>query len=118
MKLKSLTKKESEIMTVFWNQDQPISLGMICEINPDLNRNTVQAVLKKLLSMKYIKVAKIGYSGTVLAREYVAAISHADYVYQTLSMDNIKKVIERFINNDASSEDITWIEDLCNKPRN
>lgn len=59
-----LTKKELQLMTVLWNSSVALSANDISNINPDLNKNTIQVVLKKLLDKDLIKVDNIGYSGT------------------------------------------------------
>ena len=51
MKIKLLTKRQNEVMSVLWGSDLPLSANQICNENESLNMNTVQQVLKALLKM-------------------------------------------------------------------
>lgn len=87
MKIKLLTKRQNEVMSVLWNSESPLSANQICEKDEDLNMNTVQQVLQRLLKYEFIKVADIGYSNTVLTRLYVPVLSQPEYI-QFLLGDN------------------------------
>ena len=102
----TLTKKEYDIMCIFWNETIPMSLHDITEKYPSLNKNTVQAVLKKLLNLEFIEVAEIGYSRTVLTRKYIAKLTQTAYLSQTLSKDSAFQIALNFIKNDATSEQL------------
>ena len=80
MKIKLLTKRQNEVMSVLWGSDLPLSANQICNENESLNMNTVQQVLKALLKMQFIKVEDIGYSNTVLTRLYSPVVKQADYL--------------------------------------
>ena len=55
MKIKLLTKRQNEVMSVLWGSDLPLSANQICNENESLNMNTVQQVLKALLKMQLYK---------------------------------------------------------------
>lgn len=78
----SLTKREMDVMTVLWESDTPLVASEITKIEESLNINTVQAVIRKLLDKKYIEVADIVYSGTVLTRSYRPTLSKKDLTVQ------------------------------------
>lgn len=105
-----LTKKELQLMTVLWNSSVALSANDISNINPDLNKNTIQVVLKKLLDKDLIKVDNIGYSGTVLTRLYVAVVSQEKYVSQTLTNQTMKKLVANFIDSSDTMDDLSEIE--------
>lgn len=115
MKIDTLTKKEYDLMSVFWNSEHALSLHDINEKHPELNRNTVQAVLKKLLKNEYIEVAEIGYSKTVLTRKYIAKLEQQDYIEQTLSPKAALKIALNYINKNADAKDITKLEKALEK---
>lgn len=99
MNIDTLTKKEYDIMTIFWNETESLSLHNLVEKYPALNKNTTQALLKKLLKMNYIQVAEIGYSNTVLTRKYVAKLTQYEYFNRNLSKDTAYQIALEFIKN-------------------
>ncbi|MBS7578440.1 MULTISPECIES: BlaI/MecI/CopY family transcriptional regulator [unclassified Enterococcus] len=105
-----LTKKELQLMTVLWNSSIALSANDISNINPDLNKNTIQVVLKKLLDKDLIKVDNIGYSGTVLTRLYVPVVSQEAYVSQSLTNQTMKKLVANFIDSSDTMDDLSEIE--------
>lgn len=115
MKIDTLTKKEHDLMSIFWNSEQALSLHDIIENHPELNRNTVQAVLKKLLKADYIEVAEIGYSKTVLTRKYVAKLEQAVYIGQTLSENSAFKIALNYITKAADQKAIAKLEKAIEK---
>ena len=74
-----ITNRELEIMQLLWHADHPLIASEIATLKPDLTINTVQAVLRNLLKYKYIEVADIVYSGTVLTRSYRPLITEQDF---------------------------------------
>lgn len=70
MNMIKLTKRQEDVMNVLWNSDKPMIASEILKTRDDFNINTVQATLRTLAKKKYIEVADIVYSGTVLSRSY------------------------------------------------
>ena len=93
MNLTRLTRKELDILYVLWGTEDALSATEITEQAPELNKNTVNALLRKLLRAELIRVDDIGYSGTVLTRKYRAALSHEEYMRQS-SADDSRKVAD------------------------
>ena len=79
---RELTKMDVRILEVMWEQQKPMSYSQIVEVEPSLNVNTVQAQLRKLLKRELIRVADIGYSGTVLCRSYEPTYSKEELLTQ------------------------------------
>ena len=48
MKMTHLTKRESDVMEVFWNNDRPLAVGDIQQVISEITSNSIQPVLKKL----------------------------------------------------------------------
>lgn len=65
-----LTRRQEDIMNILWDSDNPLIASEIEKRQEDLNINTVQSTLRTLIKKKYIEVADIVYSGTVLSRSY------------------------------------------------
>lgn len=80
-----LSNRELDIMKILWNSPKPLLASEILKESPDLNINTVQAVLRKLLSTNYVGVAAIVQSGKVLGRTYAPLISQDSYLMEELS---------------------------------
>ncbi|MGL5258550.1 MAG: BlaI/MecI/CopY family transcriptional regulator [Lachnospiraceae bacterium] len=80
-----LTKREFDIMTILWEADKPLIASEIVTISNEITINTVQAVLKKLLQYKYIKIDEIVYSGKVLTRSYIPLLTPEEYQLNYIS---------------------------------
>jgi len=78
MNLYILSAKEKEVMGALWDSTSSMTGTEICKKN-NLNINTVQAALKKLLKVEYVEVKDIVYSNTVLTRSYVPKITPDEY---------------------------------------
>ena len=111
-----LTRREEDMLKTLWASDEPMSARAVAN-SAGISMNTVQAVLRKLLRTGYIETAKIGYSGTVLTREYVATVSEADYYTTVISSRAIKALVQQFISNDATADDLKDIQQAITKAR-
>ncbi|MDC7291833.1 BlaI/MecI/CopY family transcriptional regulator [Blautia schinkii] len=78
--VKSLSSRQFEIMNILWESDEPMVASQILAMDKNLNINTVQSVLRSLSKKKFIELADIVYSGTVLARSYRPVISKGEYL--------------------------------------
>lgn len=113
-----LSSKELDVLNVLWDINTPTIASDIPKLNPNLNSNTVQATVKKLLKRKLIKVADIVYSGTVLTRSYVPTFSAKEYTEQQL-LRNIERY-NKFVSKselvscliDASDNDTELIREI------
>lgn len=117
MSLKLLTKKENEVMSILWQSDKPMTAHMIVETERSLNINTVQQVLQRLLKMKYIQVAEINYSGTVLARFYAPAILQADYVQFLFGAKSPFEIASNLIEATHDEQELEKLEQLIQKKK-
>ncbi len=84
-----LTEREIDILNILWSAGKPLVASDIHKLDNSISLNTIQAVLRKLLSKKLIEVAEIVYSRTVLSRSYRPTISFHDF-----SMQGIVKQIK------------------------
>ncbi len=82
-----LSKRELDVMNVFWAQEGPVIASDIPKVNDSLSINTVQAVIKKLIQKKYLKIDEIVYSGTVLTRSYLPIVTADEYAKRQIQTD-------------------------------
>lgn len=80
-----LTNRELDVMNVLWGADHSLTAKEIFNSNTELNINSVQAILKKLLKKELIKVDKIVYSGTVLTRSYAPILTADEFMVSQLT---------------------------------
>lgn len=109
MKPLNLTKRERQIMNIFWNSDKPLSANDIAVQQQDLSKNTIQAVVRKLKNHDLLKVADIGYSGTVLTRLYSPNVTQEDFLAAELSDQSLLNLITNFI---ETNKDIDTLNNL------
>lgn len=105
-----LTKRELDIMNILWESSEPLMASDIVKKKSDLTLNTVQAVLRKLLKQNFIEVANISFSGTVLSRNYKAAISWDDFT--------ISKFVSDYENVNHKIENTSVVAALLNRETN
>lgn len=106
-----LTRREEDILHVLWDSDKVMSARDVAN-ETEISMNTVQSVMRKLLRGDYIKTASIGYSGTVLTREYVANITEEEYYSTLISKSAMKALAANFISKDAESDDLDELTQL------
>lgn len=119
-----ITNRELEIMQLLWNADHSLIASEIAAMKPDLTVNTVQSVLRNLLKHKYIEVAKIVYSGTVLTRSYRPLITEQDFGIDQVISDfhsfrglSVSHLVASLLNEPVSSSEIDELEEVIRKQR-
>ncbi|MGX7199997.1 BlaI/MecI/CopY family transcriptional regulator [Enterococcus nangangensis] len=115
--MQELTKKERQIMNIFWNENKSLSANNIILLDSSLSKNTVQAVLRKLLKYKLIHVVDIGYSGTVLTRLYEARISQEEFVAELLTDDAFKNLLANYIENTDDNTELDMLDRLIQEKK-
>lgn len=117
-KIVTLSGRELDIMKILWNEDTALGASEIAQLG-SLSINTVQAVLKSLLQRKFIKVADIVYSGTVLSRRYAAELTANSYIRNNLldyaSLKSTFSVFASLIEDETDVETIDKLEDVLQK---
>lgn len=115
MELKLLTKKENQIMSILWHNEEALTAHQITEINPDLSIYTVQQVLQRLLKMEYIRIDQINYSGTVLARFYTPNITKAEYMKFLFGEKSTFELASNLIETSTNEKELEALEELIKK---
>ncbi len=82
---KKLTKKQLEVMKIFWAAQSPLSASEVAELYPSLNLNTVRSAISFLLKNEYIKTEDVILNKRALTRTYSAVISADEYVAENFS---------------------------------
>jgi predicted transcriptional regulator len=117
MTRKPLSKREQQIMSIYWNAGKPLSSTGVVKIDPTLSKNTVQATVKKLLGEGLLKVADIGFSGTVLTRLYEPAIDQSDWLMQDLPANALSKIASSFISDTDDLDTLNQLSELIQKQK-
>ena len=119
-----ITNRELEIMQFLWHADHPLIASEIAAMKPDLTVNTVQSVLRNLLKHKYIEVAKIVYSGTVLTRSYRPLISEQEFGINQVIQDfhsfkglSLSHLVAGLLNEPVPTSEIDELEEVIKKQR-
>lgn len=110
MKYIKLTKRESEIMEILWdNKDRGMSATDVMNSSNGISLNTIQQSLQKLLKMEYIYVSEIGKSNKSLVRLYRPLVSEKDYIASFINQSTYAELATSFI---KQTEDDGILEEL------
>lgn len=80
MNKKHLSDREFDVMQILWNSPKPMLASEILSASSDLNINTVQSTLRKLLSREYVCVAEILQTGKGLGRTFRPVLTADEYI--------------------------------------
>ena len=112
--MKKLTKKQVEIMKIFWASEHPLAASDILKLDESMNINTIRASIQSLLKADYIEVAGIEHRGNVLARTYTSKIKIEEYIISNFAGINNKiskkSLVAQFIKNEEDEEVINELE--------
>lgn len=82
-----LKPKEYDILQVLMQSDKPMTASEIVKTDERLTVNTVQAILRRLCTMKLVEVADIVYSGNVLSRAFRPTENAPEIIQQMFEED-------------------------------
>lgn len=105
-----LTKRERQILEIYWTVDKPLSVSEVIEYDKELSKNTAAAVVKKLFSEGLLTIAGIGYTKTALTRQYAPTISEEEFLSQELSNQTLTKLLANFIDNTTDMDSLDALE--------
>lgn len=114
---KVLSGRELEVMKILWASEKPLVASEVASADSSLSINTIHSVLKTLLKNKYIKVADIVYSGTVLTRSYAPIVTLADYLKDNFFFASTLTAVSSFIEKENDEEVIDELDKLLKKKR-
>ena len=111
-----LSPRQYDVMKILWDENRPMHASEIVKTSLNLNINTVQASLKKLVEEGYVEIPGISYSGKVLARQYQAKISRDEYMKKIytnlLEMSSPEKVMTSLIECEQDVNVLNRLENL------
>lgn len=105
-----LTKRERQIMEIFWKADEALSVSEVIDHDKELSKNTVAAVVKKLFSKDLLTISGIGYTKTALTRQYIPTVSEEQFFSQELSDKALSKLVANFIDSTNNLESLDALE--------
>ena len=112
MESTGLTKREFQIMNVLWNSSEPLSAHDVSVAAPELSRNTIQIVLKKLQEIGFVEVAGFTYHKNALTRTFTPAISQTEYTEKSLSKTAAYQIARNFIQSSAHADELRDLKNL------
>lgn len=110
-----LTKRESDIMGIFWKYDQPLSSNDIHTYAPEISINTIQPNLKKLCKNGFIKVAGVGFTKNSITRQYTYVISQSEYIKHFLEENTSFQLASAFVKESNNQELIAELRKLIDE---
>lgn len=117
METERLTKRETQIMNVLWSSDEPLSAHDILVLAPELSRNTIQIVLKKLQTIGFIEVAGFGYNKNALTRTFRPIISQSEYIQSSLTEGTSYALAMNFIKQTDNPELLDQLAELIKEKK-
>lgn len=117
-----LTFKEEEVMFLIWAADKPITALEVSK-SGKLGINSVKITIPRLLDKGYIEVAGFGYSGTTVARTFVAKITAEEYaahqlgsmkssIFNFSTLNFVKQILK---NHPQSIQELDELEEMVQK---
>lgn len=117
METERLTKRETQIMNVLWSSDEPLSAHDILVLAPELSRNTIQIVLKKLQTIGFIEVAGFDYNKNALTRTFRPIISQSQYIQSSLTEGTSYALAMNFIKQTDNPELLDQLAELIKEKK-
>lgn len=117
MSYAKLTKRESEIMEILWDNNNAMSANDIMISSNNISLATIQQTLQKLLKMNYVYVSGIGKNKKAITRLYRPSISEADYISSFITQSTSLKIASNFIEQTEDDEILEELSKLIEKKR-
>lgn len=112
------TKKEHEILDVFWRLEKPLSAKDVTENNPKLNKSTVAVLVRKLHEKGYLKVDSIQKVSKTYAQYYVPTISKEEYITKDFTKATFKNLVTNFIKKEDNPNELKELSKLIQNQLN
>ncbi|WP_297567089.1 BlaI/MecI/CopY family transcriptional regulator [uncultured Faecalibaculum sp.] len=106
-----MTKKESQIMDVFWSRGHPMIASEIAEQIEEMSIYSVQQVLTRLLKENMIQVSGIAHNRNAIARQYLPVMNEAEYLASIAnSRTTCRQFTENFVECDATLQELNELQ--------
>lgn len=106
------TKKEQEVLDVFWKMGKPLSAKEVTENNPTLNKSTVAVLVRKLHEKGYLKVDSIQKVAKTYAQYYVPTLSKEEFLTKDFTKATFKNLITNFIKKEKNHNELNELMEL------
>lgn len=106
------TKKEQEILDVFWKLGKPLSAKEVTENNPTLNKSTVAVLVRKLHEKGYLEVDSIQKVSKTYAQYYVPTVSKEEFLTKDFTKETFKNLITNFIKKEKNYNELNELMEL------
>ena len=116
--MEQLTKKERFIMDILWNSNEALAASEINEQSQDLNINTVQQVLRRLLNDRFIEVSEIGFNKKALMRKYKPIITQAQYINSFINERSRFELLCGLVDQENDIDSLNELEKLIQQRKN
>ena len=109
MKDKRLTKRETDIMEVFWDHDHDLSASDIQSYLNGITINSIQSILKRLQNKGYIHISGISQNAKALTRVYRPSITKTQHIASMVDQKTIYELASAMV---KECDDTQALEDL------
>lgn len=106
------TKKEQEVLDVFWKMEKPLSVKDITETNPSLNKSTVAILVRKLHEKGYLKVDSIQKVAKTYAQYYIPTLSKEEFITKDFTRTTFKNLVTNFIKKEKNPNELEELSEL------
>ena len=104
-----LTKRETDVMEIFWAHDEDLSARDIQQYLPDITVNSIQPVLKRLQKKEYIHVSGFSQHTKSLMRVYRPLVSKAQHIVSLMDQHTSQEILLLMV---KQCKDKTFLEEL------
>ena len=112
-----LTKREQDIMELFWKSEKPLSSNDIKVLSNDLSIHTIQQVLRRLNNNGFSKVEGVGFTKNSITRKYIPCVSQAKYLKQFIAKNTEYELATAFIKENTDPKVLDELENLILQSR-
>ena len=104
-----LTKRESDVMEIFWSHDEDLSARDIQQYLQEVTVNSIQPVLKRLQAKEYIHIAGFSQNTKTLMRVYRPTVSRVQHFISMIDKETSHEVSMAMV---KKCKDKAFLEEL------
>lgn len=112
-----LTKKEKEMMKVFWAHKEPLNKDRLAALLPGYNRNTMQSVIRRLCDKKYLEVAGFEINDNLISRTFIACQDESDCLADSVPENKRVSLVKKLIDTGLSKEELNVLKEAIEKAK-
>lgn len=104
-------------MEILWKHDAPMSAADIQKEIPELSKNSILLIIKRLLEKNYVYVANISQNKKALMRKFLPTISKEDYLSTLMDKKTLAHLSTAFIQQCDDMQIIDLLQKEIDKKR-